>query len=134
MSEDCEEDQRNFFDVFVEALEGADRVIVETRNALDEFDAHYMTAPKLLTESKALKAQIGGLLRIVGDKHDLFCRIEELEAQLECALDHMENMNQLWKWTTIHKADESKFLDIQNFLADNGRSVQHGFGLVKRYE
>jgi len=46
--EDCEEDQRNFFDVFVQALEGADRVVIETRNALGDFDAHYMTAPKLL--------------------------------------------------------------------------------------
>ena len=81
--EDCEEDQRNFFDVFVQALEGADRVIIETRNALGDFDAHYMTAPKLLTKIKELKAQIAGLLRIVGDKHDALCRIEELEAQLE---------------------------------------------------
>lgn len=85
--EGCEEDQRNFFDVFVQALEGADRVIVETRNALGDFDAHYMTAPKLLTESKALKAQVAGLLRIVGDKHDALCRIEELEAQLEKAVE-----------------------------------------------
>ena len=82
--EDCEEDQRNFFDVFVQALEGADRVIIETRNALGDFDAHYMTAPKLLTKIKELKAQIAGLLKIVGNKHDAICRIEVTKvAQLE---------------------------------------------------
>ena len=82
--EGCEEDQRNFFDVFVQALEGADRVIVETRNALGDFDAKYMTAPKLLTKIKELKAQIAGLLKIVGNKHDAICRIEVTKvAQLE---------------------------------------------------
>jgi len=56
--EACEEDQRKRFDVFVQALEGADRVAIETRNALGDFDASYMLAPNLLTESKALKAQL----------------------------------------------------------------------------
>ena len=38
---------------------------------------------KAVTAIKELEAQVAGLLRIVGDKHEALCRIEELEAQLE---------------------------------------------------
>ena len=43
-----EENRRDLLDVLVEALDGADRVIVETWNALHEMDAHYLDAPELL--------------------------------------------------------------------------------------
>jgi predicted DNA-binding transcriptional regulator AlpA len=43
---------RDMFAVFCDALEGADRVIVETKNALGEMDAHYLHAPEL---SKAIQ-------------------------------------------------------------------------------
>jgi hypothetical protein len=36
------------FEVFMSALVGADRVVVQTRNALGENDAHYFPAPELL--------------------------------------------------------------------------------------
>lgn len=40
-------ENRDMFIVFCEALEGADRVVVETKNALGEMDAHYLHAPEL---------------------------------------------------------------------------------------
>jgi hypothetical protein len=43
---------RDMFEVFCEAMEGADRVVVETKNALGEMDAHYLHAPEL---RKAIK-------------------------------------------------------------------------------
>ncbi len=43
-----QKDTRNIIEVLREALFGADRVVVETRNALGEMDAHYLQAPELL--------------------------------------------------------------------------------------
>lgn len=40
-----QKDTRNMVDVLLETLVGADRVIIETRNALDLMDAHYLHAP-----------------------------------------------------------------------------------------
>lgn len=37
----------NLYEVFLRALDGADRVVIETRNALGEMDAHYLHAPTL---------------------------------------------------------------------------------------
>ena len=51
-------------------------------------------------------------------------RIAELEAKLESAFDHMETMNQLWNWHHIHRNDEADFINIQKFLAKNGRNAQ----------
>lgn len=42
------QDTRNILDVLVEALDGADRVVIETKNALGEMDAHYLHAPEVL--------------------------------------------------------------------------------------
>lgn len=36
------------FEVFMSALVGADRVVIQTRNALGENDSHYLPAPELL--------------------------------------------------------------------------------------
>lgn len=41
-------DTRDMVAVFIEHLRGADRVVVETENALGEIDAHYMHAPAIL--------------------------------------------------------------------------------------
>ena len=45
---DAPKDTRDAVKVFFENLEGADRVVIETRNALGEMDAHYMHAPAIL--------------------------------------------------------------------------------------
>ena len=45
-------ENRDMLTIFLEALEGADRVVVETKNALGEMDAHYLHAPEL---RKAIK-------------------------------------------------------------------------------
>src|SRR6056297_1349527 len=42
------ENTRDMLDVFIESLAGADRVVVETKNALGHTDAHYMLAPDIL--------------------------------------------------------------------------------------
>jgi hypothetical protein len=42
-------EQSDMVDVLIRALEGAERVVVETPNALGEMDAHYLHAPELLT-------------------------------------------------------------------------------------
>lgn len=47
MSE-AQSDTRDMMTVFIESLSGADRVVVETKNALGEMDAHYMHAPAIL--------------------------------------------------------------------------------------
>jgi len=44
----AQKDTRDMIDVFVEALRGADRVIVETKNALGHMDAHILHAPEIL--------------------------------------------------------------------------------------
>ena len=38
---------QDMLDVFMRALVGADRVVVQTRNAIGEYDAHYLHAPEL---------------------------------------------------------------------------------------
>lgn len=38
----------DMFDVFLRELRGADRVVVETMNALGEYDAYYLHAPTIL--------------------------------------------------------------------------------------
>jgi len=55
------EDTRDMMTVFIESLEGADRVVIETKNALGEMDARYMHAPAILESWNARKrtAQIG---------------------------------------------------------------------------
>ena len=46
---------RGAVDVLIESLQGADRVVVETKNALGEYDAHYLHAPSLLLDLEELK-------------------------------------------------------------------------------
>jgi hypothetical protein len=50
-------DARNMVQVLLEALEGADRVVVETRNALGEMDAHYLHAPAVLADLQAITGE-----------------------------------------------------------------------------
>ena len=53
MRDQGQKDTRDMMDVFTEALFGADRVVVETRNALGCMDAHYMSAPEILRAIQA---------------------------------------------------------------------------------
>jgi hypothetical protein len=60
-------EQSDMVDVLIRALEGADRVVVETPNALGEMDAHYLHAPELLTawntRTDLAQAAIGAAVR-----------------------------------------------------------------------
>lgn len=53
---------RNMLHVFLEALDGAQRVVVETPNSLGKTDAHYLFAPEVLkaiiAERDALRAEV----------------------------------------------------------------------------
>ena len=73
------------------------------------------------TEGPALE-QVAYVRADLVDAKD--ARIAELEAKLESAFDHMETMNQLWTWHHIHRNDEADFINIQKFLAKNGRNAQ----------
>ena len=50
MNDEPQNNTRNMLDVLLSALVGADRVVVETRNALGEIDAHYLHAPEILSD------------------------------------------------------------------------------------
>ena len=75
-SEAPSKDTRSRIDVLVEYLNGADRVVIETKNALGEMDAGYLHAPAVLhglatltAENAALKARVEALeraLRFIG--------------------------------------------------------------------
>lgn len=53
MSEKPQEDTRDMVAVLIKALQGADRVVIETKNAIGEMDAHYLHAPSLLADLTA---------------------------------------------------------------------------------
>lgn len=40
------------------------------------------------------------------------------------SLDHLESLNRMWNWNSIHKNDESDFKEVQDFLKKHGRSYQ----------
>ncbi|QDP64892.1 MAG: hypothetical protein Unbinned5081contig1001_49 [Prokaryotic dsDNA virus sp.] len=60
-------EQSDMVDVLIRALERAERVVVETPNALGEMDAHYLHAPELLTawntRTDLSKAAVGAAVR-----------------------------------------------------------------------
>lgn len=50
-------ERRTMLDVLKEALVGAERVVIQTRNALGEMDAHYLYAPEVAAALSAMPAQ-----------------------------------------------------------------------------
>jgi len=48
MTSTPQKNTRDMFDVFIENLQGADRVVVETLNALGAYDANYLHAKSIL--------------------------------------------------------------------------------------
>lgn len=48
MREQGAKDTRDALAVMIENMRGADRVVIETKNAIGEMDAHYMHAPSIL--------------------------------------------------------------------------------------
>jgi hypothetical protein len=42
----------------------------------------------------------------------------------EEALDHIESLNTMWNWRSIHRNDVSEFKSVQAFLAKHGRCSQ----------
>lgn len=62
-----------------ERIEKLDKLAKAAGVNLEGFEEVYEHEAKI----KELESQVGGLLRVVGDKHDLLCRIDELEAALE---------------------------------------------------
>jgi hypothetical protein len=49
---------RTMLDVLMDALVGADRVVVQTKNALGEMDSHYLHAPEILDALQAAPSPV----------------------------------------------------------------------------
>lgn len=70
-SKEACEDTRNKVIVLSEALDGAGRILVETKNALGEMDSHVMPAPEVASALRALLAERDALreaLRFYADE------------------------------------------------------------------
>lgn len=100
-------DDRNMLDVLLEALEGADRVVVETRNALGEMDAHYLHAPEILTS-------------ILSERDALTAHLAEQ------ALRHLADMGQITdqlaeaRDSALEEAAAAVGVSMNNYAADHG--------------
>lgn len=81
-------EQQDSLNVFIRALDGADRVVVETKNALGKYDAHYFPAAEILaswsapTFTEALRCpEVEGLVEAFSallDRHIVYCGGDDL--------------------------------------------------------
>jgi hypothetical protein len=51
-------------------------------------------------------------------------QLQDAKTALEDALDHIESLNEMWNWRSIHRNDEGQFKSVQAFLDKHGRSSQ----------
>jgi hypothetical protein len=58
----------NMVDIFIRELDGADRVVVETKNALGEMDAHYLHAPEICNGVVALQLRLTELEVLLSER------------------------------------------------------------------
>ena len=94
-------EKSDMLDVFMRALVGADRIVVQTQNALGKYDAHYLHAPEILaamnrradlcdpTQDERVKALVEAAQAQL-DYMDMCRERGDLERNLRAALRAME--------------------------------------------
>lgn len=99
-------DTRDMTTVLLEALESADRVAVETKNALGEMDAHFLHAPEVLQSLKA----------VVAERDALREALVNVTAYLIAAKYLLENGGKEAAWSD--KVFEQMLLDYQKSIEE----------------
>ena len=99
-SEAPSKDTRSRIDVLVEYLNGADRVVIETKNALGEMDAGYLHAPAVLhglatltAENAALKSERDVAVRCALMRRDW---LDEAEATMKKMRENMAHNREVY--------------------------------------